>query len=699
MAAVNRDNMEEVKTDDGSPKIKPRPIVRLGIFLIAHSPIFSVVFSAAGVLALLLLPLLAKNTYISENALMPGSARSMLSNQDVSDGSKLVKDIKNFRLNHEGQGVEVQKLIGKYMSDMGAEVSFQKFHPEGNQFHPLHFFSSPDSYALEENVSCASYGVNVAGIIRAPRGDGKESIVLVTPYDFINGGDYESLSLGIVSSLFSLLSRVTWLSKDIIWLVADSRYGDYRPVAAWLTEYHSPSFKVSDLLKCDELNTADNFRRAGTMAAALVVKVDGRSERFEDTLSIYAEASNGQMPNLDLINVVNYLAVHRQGFYVKVEKVVSLLSSSWLQIFGEIFEAVGKLAHTLNPDWNFGIPAADYLEGSATLASSLYSQALGIPTGPHGAFRDYQVDAITLKISPRFPPDSKTRQHDFFLRGARLLEGTIRSVNNLLEKFHQSFFLYLLTSPSKFISVGVYMIAFALLVAPLPMVAASLYIDGCKALTNSTHNPAENLKSWKWLDAAKQVFALHLLGFIVTLLPYFICQVPGQHSPRNRSIMWGTTSSSLLLITFVTIPGFSPFSSRLHGTNWAVLKSVTIAAAFIGLCLMSIINFATAEIGALLLVPTCLMAQPIKPALRSRRVKSLLGAFCSLVLVTIGFPVMFFALSKGLLGEGLVGLSLGGEFWTWLESLWAWKSATYLYIGMVHLPCWLLCLCILFHPS
>uniref|UniRef100_A0A1J3IAN1 Glycosylphosphatidylinositol anchor attachment 1 protein n=1 Tax=Noccaea caerulescens TaxID=107243 RepID=A0A1J3IAN1_NOCCA len=699
MAAEKRDKEEEVKTDDGSPKIKPRPIVQLGIFLISHSPVFSVVFSAAGVLALLLLPLLAKNTYISENALMPGSARSMLSHRDVSDGSRLVKDIKNLRLNHEGQGVEVQRLIGKYMSEMGAEVYYQKFHPEGNQFHPLHFFSGPDSYTLLGNVSCASYGVNVAGIIRAPRGDGKESIVLVTPYDSINGGDYEALSLGIATSLFSLLARVTWLSKDIIWLVADSRYGDYRPVAAWLSEYHTPSFMVSDLLKCNELNTAGSFRRAGTVAAALVLKVDGRSERFEDTLSIYAEASNGQMPNLDLINVVNYLAVHRQGFYVRVEKVVSLLSSSWLKIAGEIFEAVGKVAHTLNPDWNFGIPAADYLEGSATLASSLYSQALGIPTGPHGAFRDYQVDAITLKVSPRFPADSKARQHDFFQRGAQLLEGTIRSVNNLLEKFHQSFFLYLLTSPSKFISVGVYMIAFALLVAPLPMVAASLYIDGCNSLTKATHNPAENLKSWKWLDAAKQVFALHLLGFIVTLLPYFICQVPGQHSPTNRSIMWATTSSSLLLITFVTIPSCSSFSSRLKGTNWAVLKSVTISAAFIGLCLMSIINFATAMIGALLLVPMCLMVRPIKLDLRSRRAKSLLGAFCSMVLVIVGFPVIVFAISKGFIGEGLAGLSLGGEFWTWLESLWAWKSATYLYIGMVHLPCWLLCLCILFHPS
>ncbi|KAG2311812.1 hypothetical protein Bca4012_026282 [Brassica carinata] len=601
---------EDVKSDDGSPEIKPRPIVQLGNFIIAPCDLLRRWCLGAAAFTLL-----AKNTYIPENALMPGSPRSMLSHRHVSDGRKMVKDINNFRLNHQGKGVEVQRLIGKYMS----EVYYQKFHTEGNQFTTLHFFSCPASYTLLGNVSSASYGVNVAGIVRAPRGDGKESIVL----DF---------SLGIAGSLFSLLAGVTWISKDII------------------CEYHPPSFEVSGLFKCDALNTSDSFRRPVTVAAALV-----------DRLSIYADASNGQMPNLDRSKVVNYLAVHRQGFYVKVEKVVSLFSS---------------IAHLLNPDWSFGIPAADYLEGSATLASSLYSQqALGIPTGPHKAFRDYQADTITLKLSPRFPPDSKARQ----VLSARLLEGPTRSVNNLLEKFHQSFFLYLLTSPGKFVSVGVYIIAFALLVAPLPMVAASLYIDGCNALTK----PTENLKSWKWLDAAKQVFAFALVGFHrhITLLPYFTCQQPGQHSSTNRSILWATTSSSLLVTTFVTIPGCSPSSSRHHGTNWAVLKSVTISAALIGLCLMSIINFATAQIGALLLLVKCVVQHGVA------------------VLVTIAFPVMFFAISNGLIGEGLVGLSLGGEFWRWLELLWAWKSATYVYIGMVHLPCWLLCLCILFHPS
>ncbi|KAJ6314701.1 hypothetical protein OIU78_018227 [Salix suchowensis] len=459
------------KTETETPKMKPRPIVRLGIFLISHSLLVCVVCCTAGVVALLLLPLLAKNTYISENALMPGSASSMISNRDISEANRLASDLSG--LNFEPQdaaALESRGILTKYMSDLGAEVSYHKFHHKPNQFHPLHFFSSPDSTSSVDNFSCSAQGVNTVGIIRAPRGDGKEAIVLVTPYKFGKSGTAETLSLSIAYAVFSLLSRVTWLAKDIIWLVADSQYGEYAPVEAWLRDYHTPVFTGLGALNADTY-------RAGTMAAALIFKVADRNELLEDTLNIYAEASNGQMPNLDLINIVNYLAVHRQGLRVKVEKVLSLLDSRWLEILGEIFEVLGKVARSLNPGWKFGISAADYVEGSATLASSLYNQALGIPTGPHGAFRDFQVDAITLEISPKVSSHNKARYNEFLLRGGRLVEGVVRSINNLLEKFHQSFFLYMLTSPSKFVSVGVYMIAFALLVAPLPLVAASLYAD------------------------------------------------------------------------------------------------------------------------------------------------------------------------------------------------------------------------------
>lgn len=277
------------------------------------------------------------------------------------------------------------------MSDLGAEVNYHKFHPQANQFSPLHFFSFSDSRRFQGNNICSPRGVNTVGIIRAPRADGKEAIVLVTPYNSTKIDMAEALSLAIAYSVFSLLTRVTWLAKDIIWLAADTQCGEHASVSAWLRDYHTPVFggleKLASEICCEsnshhglkespitERKISDDFRRAGTMGAALVIKVSDGNKQADDTLSIYAEASNGQMPNLDLINIVNYLAVHRQGLLVKVEKVLSLLDSKCLRIVGEVFESVGNIARSLNSQWKFGISAADYIEGAATLASSLYYQ-------------------------------------------------------------------------------------------------------------------------------------------------------------------------------------------------------------------------------------------------------------------------------------------------------------------------------------
>ncbi|KAM7280013.1 hypothetical protein ACFE04_007147 [Oxalis oulophora] len=731
------------------PVARQRPIVRLGIFLISHSLIVSVLCCISAIISLLLLPVLAKNTYISENALLPGSASSMISTHDVSIATRLMQDIRN-----SDPGIESQTLIGRYMSDLAAEVSYHRFPPQLNNFHPLHFFSSsPSSEVAAENFSSNSYGVNTVGIIRAPRGDGKESIVLVTPYSYLNKSPGEALSLAIAYSVFSLLSRVTWLGKDVIWLVADSRYDDYSPVAAWLREYYTPVFSGGN-------DTPDEFRRGGTMAAALVLKVADDNRPFEDTLNVYAEASNGQMPNLDLINVLVYLAVHRHGLHVKIEKLWSLLESKCVKFLGEVFELLGNVARSLNPQWKFGITASDYVDGAATLASSLYYQASGIPTGPHGAFRDYQVDAITLEISPKFSSNHLAKQKEFILRGGSLvyqksygqsivlhnlnhksygqsivlhnlnhksygqsivlrhlnhksygqsivlhhlshksygqvIEGTIRSVNNLLEKFHQSFFLYLLTSPSKFVSVGVYMVAFALLIAPLPMVAASLYANAinldpqsCSNLDNSSIM----LKSWKWLHAAKKVFVVHLWGLIVSLLPYFISQIQNS-TPKTSFVIWIFLSVLTFLVLQVVL--VSPIHQELKNQEWAILKSVTISATFIGLCLMSIINFASAEIGALFVVPLCLLCYPLNSDIKSKNLRNFARVFFNLVFVFLAFPPAAFFVLKGVFsGFGDIDVA---DFWKWLESLWMWNSATYLYMGMVHLPCWILCVHILLH--
>ncbi|KAK1295131.1 hypothetical protein QJS10_CPA16g01167 [Acorus calamus] len=472
------------------PKKKPRLLVRLGTFLVSHSVAVSVLCCLAGLLTLLLLPVLAKNTYVSENALMPGSANPTFSERDVREADGLVEKIMSLKSMGGETGIELPRLIAQHMADVGAEVYHHEFHPQIDQFHPLHFFScTSNGRMVLYNNSCVSAGINSVGIARASRGDGKESIILVTPYNAEKLEVSDALSLGLGYSMFAHLSRVSWLAKDIVWLAADSQYGEYGSIAAWLKDYHNPTYtdypekhdnemcrQTNSYDSCDKKNVFNIFRRAGTMAAALVLRVvDNLEDSNIDTLTIYSEASNGQMPNLDLINIVHFLAIHRQGLQVKIEKVGSLLNSVWLKFIGELVEWTGKVAVRLNPQWRFGIPAAEYVDGTATLASSLYYQALGVPTGSHGAFRDYQVDAITLEFSPRTSSYKDIEQSAFLLRGGRLIEGVIRSINNLLEKFHQSFFLYLLSAPNKFVSVGVYMISFALLIAPLPISAAALF--------------------------------------------------------------------------------------------------------------------------------------------------------------------------------------------------------------------------------
>lgn len=252
------------------------------------------------------------------------------------------------------------------------------------------------------------------------------------------------------------------------------------------------------------------------------------------------------------------------------------------------------------------------------------------------------------------------------------------------------------------------MIAFVLLIAPLPVVAASLYSDAIKCTSpsgkdqvTSSSAPVDDhsikSRSWTWLYAAKTVFVVHLWGFVVTVLPYFISQIPNC-SPSTSFIIWVVISGfSLILLHLLLGSPFSIVSApQPLRKEWLLLKSVTVTAAFIGLYLMSVINFATAEIGALLMVPMCLMAAPLRKDFEVHSLKALARGACNLVLVLFGFPAVVFFLFRGAF-EGIDSINIG-DFWYWVESLWAWNSATYIYICMAYIPCWVLCIHILLHP-
>uniref|UniRef100_A0A0E0C654 Glycosylphosphatidylinositol anchor attachment 1 protein n=1 Tax=Oryza meridionalis TaxID=40149 RepID=A0A0E0C654_9ORYZ len=698
-------------------KPKPRLIVRLGVFLASHHILFSALCCTAGIIALLFLPSLAKNTYLSENALIPGSANTLFSTEDVQEANRFAKGIEAAIGESRGGTTEIPKFIAQQTKNLGAEVYYHEFLPDSKCFHPLKFFTSvTNNMAAKPNGTYTNFGINTVGIIRAPRGDGKEAIVLVTPYNSQKVTPNELLSLALGFSVFSLLSRAAWLSKDIVWLSADSQFGEYSAVSAWLNQYHNPMF-LSHPVNLDTKiyganqilykpdGTAEKaelmaFKRAGTMAAALIFKV-GETRKYgdRDSVTMYAEASNGQMPNLDLLNVVHYLAVHRQGFRVNVETFNSLLSSSWLRVIAEVFQNLGSVLRKINPDWKLDVTVPDYVEGTANLASSMYNQALGVPTGSHGAFRDYQVDAVSLEFAPAFHLKNENAKSSFLLRGGRLTEGVVRSVNNLLEKFHQSFFLYFLTAPSKFISVGVYMIPFALLLAPLPIVAAALaggsktkgkLEDECKTKGNADDLQMEG-GSWRWLKSARVLLIIQFWAVLVSLLPYYISQIPGA-MPIQYAVIWAVLSITILIILYAMFG-----SPSRAGVEWELLKATMITSITIGMGLMSIINFATAQLGALILIPMCLFSRPLRAQLEMNFLPRTVLLASNILLTVLGFPPAAFLIMKGL-SKGSWTVDIVGDFWLWMEFLWEWSSATYLYVSLVHLPCWLLCIHVLLHP-
>lgn len=58
-----------------------------------------------------------------------------------------------------------------------------------------------------------------------------------------------------------------------------------------------------------------------------------------------------------------------------------------------------------------------------------------------------------------------------------IMESTLRSINNLLERFHASFFFYLLTHPGWFIKIGNYLPAAILLGAGLTVEGLRMWIE------------------------------------------------------------------------------------------------------------------------------------------------------------------------------------------------------------------------------
>lgn len=297
-----------------------------------------------------------------------------------------------------------------------------------------------------------------------------------------------------MSSLFVsyFIAGQKYWAKDIIFLVTDQ---EQLGIQAWLEAYHdSDVCDAQQVLNCGTLDA-----RAGSIQAAISLEFSA----FDlDHIDVKIEGLNGQLPNLDLVNLIQRLAMKEgivSGHKQTNDRKRSGAKSTWLQNF----------RHML---------------------SMVLTQSSGVPNGNHGLFFRYGIAAVTLEGHKR-----EQTNHQRKAQGAtailKLVEGIARSLNNLLERFHQSFFFYLLVASDRYVSIGDYMPSLGLMAAALLIKAFIVWLkvnqktkpedfDGSESETVTAIIESDELQDYSFISVGKFIIVAHAFGVLAAYLPF-----------------------------------------------------------------------------------------------------------------------------------------------------------------------------------
>jgi glycosylphosphatidylinositol transamidase len=162
-----------------------------------------------------------------------------------------------------------------------------------------------------------------------------------------------------------------------------------------------------------------------------VINIEVPSLGYVEYINIIPNGLNAILPNLDMVFVASNSCA--------MENLPFSFDNPWRQYLYD-----------------------DYTKSLLNAAAFLYHQAPGLPFHSHSLFLKHRIDSITLQVV-----SSPYNTNYEFFRFARSLEAILRSLNNLIERFHHSEFFYFNTAPTAFLSIGQYSPCFALLLAPL----------------------------------------------------------------------------------------------------------------------------------------------------------------------------------------------------------------------------------------
>lgn len=565
-------------------------------------------------------------TYMSENAM-----GSTMVEEHFPAGERALDTGREFAAHKKKAGGMPVDWLVRTMQSRGLEVFTQRFSRK------LPF---PDENKERYMVK----GTNVYGILRAPRAPRTEALVLSAP---CSPGNDNNQAVGLLLGLAQYFRSQIYWAKDIIFLVNEH---DLIGMQAWLEGYHHTNTTGMDWSPLQG--------RGGSIQAALCLEL---SSDVVTSLDLVLEGLNGQLPNLDLVNL----------FYAFCQKI------------GVLCTIQGKLPRN---DWD---TPWGYSHAAKTMLMMVLKQASGRPWGDHGLFLRYHIEAASIKGINSFRPyktDATTV--------GRLMEGMYRKLNNLLERLHQSYFFYLMPSLSRFVSIGYYMPAFGLLAVILLLRALDLWVQLSSPPEKIVEGGIEVQPSSPGvLSILTPLVISHLTGVALYTLPILSQEIAVEHFPVSE-----TEAVVLTAIAIYTAGLALPHNThRLlsgEGTEqgWKVLKLVAVLYLAVLLGCTALINFSLGFILALTLVPLAAFITP--------HVHRTLSAFVMVVLspgFTLLFAVYFFQdlqetpvsvqegwmLFLSVISQGILDHALYG-------------SLVYPLVALLVYPCWLLFWNILF---
>jgi glycosylphosphatidylinositol transamidase len=298
----------------------------------------------------------------------------------------------------------------------------------------------------------------------------------------------------IITALFHGLAtrNAQWLSKNIIFLFSP----DVLSLQNWLYTYeHDRGEKKMNIII---------IPRTGPIRGAVFLDLTHSDSSSE--IGVVIQGGNGQQCNMDLFNVaINSLERHRLGETIhlvsmnnkllstsnnKLDNMIWDISKFIYQpiIFGQFHETISRRARMM---WKYGLQLA-----------------FG-PSGWHGIFLARGIDALTFEFRIQ-----GIQEHIIALTG---IESVVRSLSNIDERLHQSFFLYLMMSPYDFVSVEEYMWPFVLFCFPLGILA----LRGVHHQTSSSSSLL--LKPW---IHGQNIFMELMYGLAALVCAFVFVMVP-----------------------------------------------------------------------------------------------------------------------------------------------------------------------------